>query len=283
MLKGLDALVFDMQDIGARSYTYVSTMGRAMEAAGEAGIEFIVLDRPNPLGGNRVEGPGIEAKWISFVGQFPVPYVHGLTAGELARMVNDRGWISHRCRLSVVPMKGWSRGMTWRDTGLRWVRTSPNIPYAVSPAYYVATGIIGSMGSCGFTVATGTDEPFQVFAAKHLSASAFTARMRSYGLRGVEFSPYASGGFSGVRIALTEKSPANLTSINVYLLSEAERAASTNLFTRYRDPDSLFWKIYGSTEIKSLIDKRTPPGRIVEGWDSGVARFRADRERYLLY
>src|SRR5450432_779466 len=139
MLRGLDALVFDLQDIGCRSYTYLSTMGKAMEAAGEAGIEFIVLDRPNPLGGQRVEGPPIEKQWISFVGQFPVPYVHGLTAGEMAGMANDRGWMGARCRLVVVPMKGWSRSMAWPDTGLRWVQTSPNIPNALSPFYYAAT------------------------------------------------------------------------------------------------------------------------------------------------
>ena len=120
MLAGLDALVYDLQDTGARSYTFVSTMGEAMEACGEAGIEFIVLDRPNPLGGVRVEGPMVgQEKFRSFVSRWDVPYVYGLTCGELARMINDRGWIEHPCKLTVVPLEGWRRTMVWRDTGLQ--------------------------------------------------------------------------------------------------------------------------------------------------------------------
>ena len=106
-----------MQDIGCRSYTYISTLAKCMEAAGEKGIELVVLDRPNPLGGIRVEGPAIESRWISFIGQLPVPYVHGMTAGELARMANALGWTQPPCRLTVIPMRGWSRQMVWEDTG----------------------------------------------------------------------------------------------------------------------------------------------------------------------
>src|SRR5438093_2814273 len=109
MLRGIDTLVFDLQDIGCRSYTYISTMTKCMEAAAENHIEFVVLDRPNPLGGLRVEGPTVERPWISFVSQFPIPYVHGMTVGELAQMINAKGWIGGRCSLTVVPMRGWSR------------------------------------------------------------------------------------------------------------------------------------------------------------------------------
>ena len=116
MLNGLDALVYDLQDTGCRAYTFVSTMGVAMEACGEAGIEFIVLDRPNPLGGDRVEGPMLEEKFRSLVGRWNVPYVYGLTCGELARMINGEGWIKKPCRLTVVPMTGWKRSMVWRGT-----------------------------------------------------------------------------------------------------------------------------------------------------------------------
>src|SRR5438128_9581985 len=146
MLRGVDVLVFDIQDIGCRSYTYISTMGLCMEAAGENGIEFVVLDRPNPLGGLRVEGPKVEPRWISFVGQYPIPYVHGMTVGELAKMINTAGWIAPRCKLTVVPMRNWTRDMTWGETGLRWVPTSPNIPYARTPLYYIATGMVGELG-----------------------------------------------------------------------------------------------------------------------------------------
>ena len=147
MLKGLDALVYDLQDTGCRSYTYISTMGVAMEACGEAGIEFIVLDRPNPLGGERIEGTLIEdEKYRSFVSQWDVPYVYGMTCGELAQMINDQGWLKKSCKLTVVPLKGWKRNLVWRDTGLPWVPTSPHVPHGESPLFQVATGMIGEIG-----------------------------------------------------------------------------------------------------------------------------------------
>src|SRR5690606_7549907 len=125
----LDALVFDMQDVGARFYTYVSTMGYAMQAAAEAGVAFVVLDRPNPLGG-RAEGFVLEAEHASFVGLYPVPIRHGLTVGELARMIAGEGWLPglDALDLRVVEMEGWRHGMLWPETGLPWVPTSPNVP-----------------------------------------------------------------------------------------------------------------------------------------------------------
>ena len=120
MLKVLDALVYDLQDTGVRSYTFISTMGLAMEACAEAGVEFFVLDRPNPLGGERVEGPMVDDRFRSFVGQWNIPYVYGMTCGELARMINGEGWIKAPCHLTVIPMNGWRRAMVWRDTGLPW-------------------------------------------------------------------------------------------------------------------------------------------------------------------
>src|SRR5216117_1726851 len=126
MLKGLDALVYDLQDTGVRSYTFISTMGLAMEACAQARVEFVVLDRPNPLGGERVEGPMLDERSRSFVGQWKLPYAYGMTCGELARMINGEGWIKSPCKLTVIPMKGWHRLMVWRDTGLAWAPTSPN-------------------------------------------------------------------------------------------------------------------------------------------------------------
>src|SRR5438034_4071556 len=128
MLRGLDALVYDLQDTGVRSYTFISTMGLAMEASAEAGVEFVVLDRPNPLGGERVEGPMVDDRFRSFVGQWNIPYAYGMTCGELAQMINGEGWIRKPCRLTVIRMNGWRRSMVWRDTGLRWTPTSPNVP-----------------------------------------------------------------------------------------------------------------------------------------------------------
>jgi uncharacterized protein YbbC (DUF1343 family) len=135
MLAGIDVLVYDIQDIGSRSYTYISTLGLAMEAAAENNKEFVVLDRPNPLGGNLMEGPVTKEGFISFVSQFPVPYIHGLTVGELAKFLNEEGLLKNgvKCKLEVVEMEGWKRSMTFEETGLPWVPTSPHIPYIYTP------------------------------------------------------------------------------------------------------------------------------------------------------
>ena len=132
MLANIDVLVFDVQDIGCRSYTYISTMAVSMEAAAENGKSFVVLDRPNPLGGERVEGPPLSSSWKSFVGQIPVPYVHGMTTGELALMISGQRWISRVPALTVIKMQGWHRNYVWTSTGLNWRATSPNIPNSSS-------------------------------------------------------------------------------------------------------------------------------------------------------
>jgi uncharacterized protein YbbC (DUF1343 family) len=281
MLRGLDALVFDLQDIGCRSYTYLSTMGKAMEAAGEAGIEFIVLDRPNPLGGQRVEGPPIEKQWISFVGQFPVPYVHGLTAGEMARMANERGWMAARCRLTVVQMNGWSRSMAWPDTGLRWVQTSPNIPNAGSPFYYAATGIAGNLA--GLDLGIGTAAPFQRFAAPGVNAAAMSSEL-SAAFPGMRFGAISPGArLGGVAINIPPHTNANLSALNIYLMADAYRASPRVLDRPSRERDAILFKIYGSRSIESLLRNGTPPARIVASWDGSVSRFRGERGPYLLY
>ncbi len=279
MLAGLDALVFDMQDIGIRSYTYISTMAQAMEAAGEAGIEFIVLDRPNPLGGERVEGPGIEEKWRSFIGQLPTPYLHGMTAGELARMSNAKGWMGSRCKLTIVPMSGWTRDMTWSDTGLRWVQTSPNIPRISSVAYYAATSIFGSLEGSGFDVGIGTGDPFQMAGACNIDGAAFTARVRD---GGVPASSYSREDMAGARLNISAKSAINLTGINIHLLA-AVQAAKPGIFRRYHDADGIFWKIYGSESLQSQIERGTSPATIIAGWQRGVDAFRSARQPYLIY
>ncbi len=283
MLRGVDVLVYDMQDIGVRSYTYVSTMGRCMEACGEQKIPFMVLDRPNPLGGLRVEGPGIEDSWKSFVGQFPVPYVHGLTAGELAKMANARGWMESRCQLTVVPMQGWSRDMTWSRTGLRWVQTSPNIPRSGSVAYYAATSIFGSLEGAALDVGIGSAEPFQIAGKARMNPVAFVRELRAIGLQSLSVDPYLRKDFGGARLSLTADSDVNLAAINVQLLAVAQKLSNGSIFARYKDKDDLFWKIYGSTGIRSQIEKGVSPATIVASWQAGVARFREARQSYLLY
>lgn len=283
MLEGIDVMVYDMQDIGARSYTYVSTMAKCMEACGEANIPFVVLDRPNPLGGLRVEGPGIEDKWRSFVGQFPVPYVHGMTVGELAKMANASGWNGSRCNLRVIPMQGWSRDMKWSQTGLRWVQTSPNIPRSSSVPYYAATGIFGSLEGAALDVGIGTGDPFQMAGKYGMDAGVFSRELRTLGLHGVGIEPYAQKGFGGARLSLTADSETNLTGVNVYLLCAAQKNSRSSIFARYRDPDGIFWKVYGSTAIRTQIEKGASPSTIVASWQPFVDRFKGARQEYLLY
>lgn len=280
MLDGIDVLVYDMQDIGSRSYTYISTMVKCMEAASEKGIEFMVLDRPNPLGGVRVEGPGIDSQWISFVGQLPVPYVHGMTAGELARMANAMGWTSGRCKLSVIPMQGWTRQMTWVDTGLRWVPTSPNIPRATSPLYYIATGIVGELA--GLEIGCGGPEPFEIISTKWLSAGSFTAYMRSLNMPGVSFTEYSANGFQGSRMRIDPHADANLCALGVYMLAGLNKG--TNIFEKSRgDKLEMFYKCYGSESIRAQIERGVPVSKIVASWSGNIAKFEADRKQFLLY
>ncbi len=281
MLRRIDTLVFDLQDIGCRSYTYISTMTKCMEAAAENHIEFVVLDRPNPLGGLRVEGPLVEPQWISFVGQIPVPYVHGMTCGELARMINGKGWVP-RCDLNIVLMRGWSRSFTWNDTGLRWIPSSPNIPRWNSPLYYVATGLIGELH--GPETGVGGARPFEILTARGINASAFTEYMNSQHLAGVGFSEYRSGATGGSYLHIDPAAPGNLTAINIYGLAEMNRQLRTNLIARSsRGKREMFFKCCGSSSIASQFSRGTGPGGIVASWGDDVARFRGERSQYLLY
>ncbi len=282
MLAPIDVLVFDLQDIGCRSYTYISTMVVAMEAAAENGKQFVVLDRPNPIGGWRVEGPPLEAKWKSFVGQIPVPYVHGMTAGELAMMTASQGWISRAPRLNVVKMQGWSRNMVWQDTGLRWYRTSPNIPYATSPLYYVTTGILG--GAAAMDTGIGGNNPFGAAAADGVSAATMLAYCRSLNAPGVSFSAYSNKTFGGVSLNINPRAQADLTGLDVFMLAELNRLTGGRVLSRMSSSSlNLFNKVYGSESLYQSLRRGVPPATIVAGWQRYNDSFRSQRQRYLLY
>ncbi len=186
MLKGLDAILFDIQDIGCRSYTYISTLFYVMEEAAKKNIPVIVLDRPNPLGGLIVDGPLLEAEYRSFVGYIKIPYVHGMTVGELARFFNGEYKIN--CPLVVVPMKGWKRMLSFQSTGLQWIPTSPNIPDPIAACCYGITGILGELEIVNIGV--GNTCPFRVILAPWINAEAFTKMLQKRNPPGLRFAPY---------------------------------------------------------------------------------------------
>jgi uncharacterized protein YbbC (DUF1343 family) len=294
MLKGLDALVYDLQDTGCRSYTFISTMGVAMEACGEAGIEFIVLDRPNPLGGVRVEGPMVEQEnRRSFVSRWDVPYVYGLTSGELARMINDKGWITNRCKLTVVPMKGWKRTMVWRDTGLPWVPTSPHVPHGESPLFQVATGMLGEIG--GVNIGVGYTLPFQCIAATNVNPQQLAAAMNEYKLPGVRFQPvtfqpyyaaFKGEVIGGVQLYFTDPARAPLTAINFCALEALKKVAGRDLFDEAQKANKkfdMFDKVNGTDATRLALQAGQTAAGIVASWRAGEEQFRKERREYLLY
>lgn len=300
MLQGIDILVFDIQDIGSRSYTYISTMGLAMEAAAENGIPFVVLDRPNPLGGIRVEGRDqIDAGFVSFVSQYPVPYNHGMTVGELARLFNNEGLLKNgiRCELSIIPMKGWKREMSWTETGLPWVPTSPHIPTAQSAVYYPATGITGELGTVNIGV--GYTLPFQLIGAVWITdADKLAERLNGQGLKGVRFRPihykpfYGSGkdkDLHGVQIFVTDFSGEDLTPLSLisfYVLQElAVMYPDQKTISAATDSRTgMFDKVLGTDKVrKQFVEagyKVTP--QIRQMWKPSE-KFLEQRAKYLIY
>ncbi len=193
MLQKIDLLLYDIQDIGSRSYTFVSTLFYAMEEAAKHSVPVMVLDRPNPLNGILVDGPILEEQWRSIVGYINVPYCHGMTVGELASYFNKEYNVG--CQLTVVPMRGWRRAMTFRDTGLTWIPTSPNIPEATTPWFYPATGILGELQIV--SIGIGYTLPFKVVGAPWIDAESFAAKLNAQKFPGVAFIPFHFRPFSG--------------------------------------------------------------------------------------
>lgn len=185
-LKGIDLLIYDMQDIGARSYTYISTLFYCMEAASAKKIPILILDRPNPMGGLTVDGPLLEEEWRSFVGYINVPYCHGMTVGELAHFFNEEYQIG--ADLTVIPMQGWKREMVFTETNLPWIPTSPNIPESDTPLYYATTGILGELSIVNMGI--GYTLPFKVIGAPWINAEIFAQKLNQQKLPGVTFYPF---------------------------------------------------------------------------------------------
>ena len=294
MLEGIDVLVYDIQDIGCRSFTFISTMGVAMEACIENDIEFMVLDRPNPLGGNKVEGNIVEPGFVSFVSQFPIPYVYGLTPGELAILLNEEGMIKkgEKAKLTVIPMTGWNRDMVYAETGMPWILPSPHIPQIESSYYYPASGILGELGY--LSIGVGYTLPFQLYCAPWIEAEKFCNNLNSLELPGIKFRPihikpfYSTGqgeNYQGVQVYITDLESANLSLTQFYVMQVlAEMYPDHKTFEHAnKERFSMFDKVCGSDKIRTEFAKNYRVSDIIEYWNKDVESFKAMSAKYYLY
>jgi uncharacterized protein YbbC (DUF1343 family) len=267
MLKDLSLLIYDIQDIGSRSYTYISTLFYVMEEASKVGIPVFVLDRPNPLGGILVDGPRLEEKWRSFVGYINVPYCHGLTIGELASYFNGEYKVG--CALTVIPMQGWKREMNFEKTGLTWIPTSPHIPEARTAFYYPTTGILGELQIV--SIGIGYTLPFKVIGAPWIDAICFAEQMNAQNLPGVRFQPFHYrpffGRFSketchGIYIVITDLSvylPVTTQYILMGILKSLYPTAFQEALQVATSREEMFNKINGTAEVYRLLKTEKYP------------------------
>ncbi|MDD5313907.1 MAG: DUF1343 domain-containing protein [Bacteroidales bacterium] len=295
MLQNIDVLVYDIQDIGSRSFTYISTMGLAMEACAELGIEFVVLDRPNPIGGLKVEGCYVEDGCFTFVSQFRIPYVYGLTCGELALLLNGERMLgsgarpgeSAQCKLHVVPMEGWKRDMFYDQTGLQWIASSPHIPHAVTSFFYPMSGIAGDLAV--MSIGVGYTLPFQLFAPAdttiqplELARNLNSLDLPGLHFRPVYFRPFYSRGqgttLSGVQVHITDPAAAPLTDVNFYVIQEIHKLAPYIAFDL-----NMITRVVGSPFITAKFAERFLFEDIRDYWYKDAEDFRRLSARYYLY
>ena len=298
MLKGLDAIVIDLQDIGVRSYTYVSCMIRTMEACFANGVEVIVLDRPNPLGGLKADGPPLDPEWRSYVGDIFTPYVHGLTIGEIAYIArNTPSWLRpdqvnpeqlRRAKLTIVPMRGWKRDMLWPDTGLRWIPTSPYIPNLAAVLGYAMLGLGAQEG--GFSHGIGTPYPFRYLRYKGKSAAEVRdalARLRIPGLQfQIKRTQTKSGTeIEGVYVHVTDWNRLRPTEVSFHMMQLTAAWEPGNNFAAIKRVE-LFNKHVGSSAWWNEISTRDHRARVtpfLNQWSRQAQDFQQKFRRYWLY
>ena len=283
MLDGVDVLLFDIQDVGSRTYTYISTMAYAMEAAKQFGKEIWILDRPNPIGGTLVEGPVLDPRFKSFIGLYPIAMRHGMTVGELAEMFNAQFGIG--AKLRVIRMTGWHRRMLWPDTGLQWVQTSPNIPEWNSAIVYPCTGLIDNVGLNG---GIGTTKPFKYAGAPNLDGYRLAEVLNAKNIPGVYFRPAywaplfgdnKGEEYGGVELDVFDPRlfPAVLTAVQ---LITAVRDVSPKTLDVRAKPLATDW---GTDSLSAGLQAGLSAQEIEARWQPALERFLAVRDKYLLY
>jgi len=287
MLADVDVLVFDIQDVGARFYTYLYTMSLAMEAAAECGKRFVVLDRPNPIDGVQVEGPILEPQFATFVGLYPIPVRYGLTVGELARMINGEGWLAKgvKADLTVVPMTGWQRGMWYDQTGLRFIKPSPNMPDLETATLYPGLCLLEGTN---LSEGRGTPKPFRQFGAPWIDANALAARLNALALPGVRFAPTSFTPTSskhqgrechGVEITLVDRNRLEPFWAGVLIINELCRTYPN----QFEWNASHFDRLCGTDAIRKAIAGGTSVERLRPTWDAACKAFQAVGRKYFLY
>jgi uncharacterized protein YbbC (DUF1343 family) len=298
MLDGLDSLVIDLQDIGTRSYTFISCMRYAVEACFEQGVEVVVLDRPNPLGGQKADGPLMDEAWMSYVGAFRVPYVHGLTIGELALAAQQiNGWLNiseedqTRGKLTVVPMRGWRRDYRWPATGLDFRATSPYIPDLSAVLGYPMTGLGGQLG--GFSHGIGTPHPFRLLRHRQRSNGAVKAALERKGIPGLAFHELtthtqnaARRPVRGVYVEVTGWARLRPTELSFYLMALSADWDGDPFNAASQAEQDLFNKHVGSDEWWAELTARGPDARVemfVSRWARQADFFHKRSRRFWLY
>ncbi len=293
MLKGIDVLLFDIQDIGIRPYTYASTLFYVMEEAKKKNIEVIVLDRPNPMGGEIVDGPMLEEKFRSFIGYINVPYCHGMTIGELALYFNEIYKIG--CKLEVVKMKGWKREMNYKDTGLVWIPSSPNIPECDTPFYCATTGLLGELDlvniGIGFTL------PFKIVGAPWIDAEVFAKTLNLQKIPGVQFTPihykpfygsYKEKDCHGAKIHITNHRDFHPLLTQSFIIGILKTLYPEEVVERLKNQNAdkigLFNKAYGSdAAFNHLLKEKFATWKLIEHQKDEREVFIKNREKFLLY
>jgi len=287
MLLNIDVLVFDIQDIGARFYTYIYTMSLAMEAAAENGKTFIVLDRPNPINGISVQGNILEPAQASFVGLYPIPVRHGMTAGELAKMFNGQGWLARRVKadLIVVPMEGWRRRMWYDRTGLRFIKTSPNMPNLETAAIYPGLCLLEGTN---ISEARGTKMPFRQFGAPWIDSKVLAGRLNALNLPAMRFEPvsftpvsskYKGRECHGVRILVADRDQLEPYFSGVRIVNEICRMYPD----RFEWRASHFNRLCGTSKIRNAIKSNSSPDALHSKWQKELQAFLKTRAKYLIY